>query len=313
MGVNDKRLEFIQNYRAGRVRLGEKWGAGEIDKHWRYKRNMTIVLGIPGAGKTELIIYLQLLMAIKLNKKVLVWSSENTADALHLYCINAICATDVTNLSPEQTTYAFRLVDRYMHFLDTEKTEDMYSIISLLEGKSGDDYCSCIIDPFSSLKVNSKIMRDKGLSEYSYIRESLTDLRAFQKRSNLAVYLLVHPNTSTARRKHLEGHKYAGMTAPLSSSDAEYGGMFDNRTDDYIILHRYKKHPEEHDITRVDIAKIKEKLTGGRETFTDYPVLAKRDHKSCRWMFQEEVNGDMIWVDLLQRQIDKSLSNERKT
>lgn len=271
-----KDLEFVHKYRRGEIAMGKPWGAEAIDKYWLFKPNFTVVLGIAGAGKTTLLVYLNLVQAIRQKKKCMVWSSENSKGILNIMCINALLGTDLKGVSAEAVTDAYDKVQKYMDFVDTEKVATMYTIIEALERKLDDGYHAVIIDPFSSLKMDDRYSKFK--SEYKYNYESITDLRAFQKRSGMAVYLCVHPNTSKSREKHDKDHPFAGMTKPLQSSDAENGSMFDNRADDYIICHRYKYDEEDRAYTRIYVAKIKEDITGGRETPLEYPIMAKKEN-----------------------------------
>ena len=62
------------------------------------------------------------------------------------------------------------------------------------------------------------------------------------------------------------------MPVPPSASDAEGGGKWVNRADDFIVIHRYVQSPSDWMITEVHVKKVKETETGGRPTFLTDPV-----------------------------------------
>lgn len=295
-------LDYIMDYHQGRLKLGIPYGEEELNKHWLFKRNLTIVLGIAGAGKTSLLHYMQLVASLLTGKKCISWTAENSPAGIQLELMSALLGTNMKNIAADKVEGVFNLLAQYVEFVDTEVATNMYDVIEAFKRKSLDDYQSIIIDPFSALKIDYKRMNKRRLSEYRYHYESITDLRAFQKECGKAIFLCVHPSTGKARNKHPDGHKYAGMTMPLSSSDAENGSMFDNRADDYVVAHRYKQHPEDYKYTELHVLKVKELLTGGQETSMDYPLKFYKDRETHRWY----ING----VDILQKAIDKAKIRE---
>ena len=55
-------------------------------------------------------------------------------------------------------------------------------------------------------------------------------------------------------------------------ADAEGGGKWINRCDDFITVHRYTQSETEWMYTEVHVKKVKETETGGRPTFLNNPV-----------------------------------------
>lgn len=295
-------LRYILDYHQGRIELGTSWGAPSLDKHWVFKRNFTVVLGIAGAGKTSLIVYLNLVMAIIKNKKCLIWSSENSSAGLRIQMLNALCGRDIKSVKQEAIEPIYNMLGQYIDLADTTKVTDHYKLMSAIKGRaSKSDYLSCIIDPFNSLLTSDD--NGKFKSEWKYTLEAITHLRSMQKELDIALYLCVHPATGSTRTKHPDGHEFEGMPKPLTSADAEMGNLFDNRADDYIIMHRYKYHPIDRAYTRIFVAKIKERLTGGMETDRDEPIMAQFNSITQRWYFDG--------VDILQRAIDVATNEKR--
>lgn len=277
-------LEWVMKYKRGEIELGSPWGVPGLDSYRLFKRNFTVILGIAGAGKTSLEVYLQFCMAIMKGHKVLVWSSENAPGELKLGLINAMCERDIKYLKDEELIKAaYEVVEEYVDFVDTTKATSLYGVMDAIKFRidSGQKFGSVIIDPWSSLKVDE--VKGKYKSKYEYSYDALTDLRSFQKQLDIAIYLCLHPSSSKAREKHADGHRFAGMTKPLTSSDAEFGSMFDNRADDYFIYHRYKYDEQVRNQTHCHVAKIKNLLTGGRETPIDSPIVFEKHATTHRW------------------------------
>lgn len=290
-------LEWVMKYKRGEIELGSPWGVPGIDRYRLFKKNFTVILGIAGAGKTSLELYLQFCMAIMKGHKVLVWSSENTPGELKLGLINAMCARDIKYVQDEGLVKdAYAAVDEYLDVVDTTQATSIYGVMAAIRKRvqNGNRYGAALIDPWSSLKMDE--VKGKYKSKYEYSYDALTDLRSFQKELDIAIILCLHPSTSGARDKHPEGHKYAGMTKPLTSSDAEFGSMFDNRTDDYMVYHRYKYVEDIRNQTQMHVVKVKDLLTGGRETPIDSPVIFEKHATTHRWL----VDG----VDILEYAIE---------
>ena len=56
-------------------------------------------------------------------------------------------------------------------------------------------------------------------------------------------------------------------------ADAEGGGKWGNRADDFIVIHRYPMHTTSWMYTEVHVKKVKETETGGKPTFAASPVM----------------------------------------
>ena len=295
-----KELEFIHKYRRGEIKLGESWGSEVIDKWWLYKKNFTVLLGNSGSGKTTLITYLTLVQSILQEKKTLVWSSENSEGELMMMCMEAVLGADIPSLPAEVVTDTYDRVSRYMDFVDTSKPTSVYGIMDAMDRRLSDDYHAVIIDPWSSLKKD----KDKGKykSGYDYNYDALTDLRQWRDNRDVALYLCVHPGTDAKRRRHKDDHRYANQVSPPNAADVEHGGMFENRTDDMIVVHRYKQDAEDWNVTKLWTAKIKSHKTGGKENPIDIPYEGTFDGR--RFYF----GG----TDILQKAINEKWNDSRE-
>jgi hypothetical protein len=59
---------------------------------------------------------------------------------------------------------------------------------------------------------------------------------------------------------------------PPNMSDAEGGGKWGNRADDFLVIHRYPAHETLWMFTEVHVKKVKETETGGMPTFAGRPI-----------------------------------------
>ena len=79
--------------------------------------------------------------------------------------------------------------------------------------------------------------------------------------------------------------------------DVEFGGMFANRTDNFIVIHRHL-NSEQWDTTELHIRKIKFQKLVGLPTQEDNPVYLKFSPKSCRFTYLN-LNQGGYFVDPL--------------
>ena len=79
------------------------------------------------------------------------------------------------------------------------------------------------------------------------------------------------------QKTHKEG-AYLGLPIPPNMSDAEGGGKWGNRADDFIVIHRYPAHETSWMYTEIHVKKVKETETGGMPTFSNNPVLFKLEN-----------------------------------
>jgi hypothetical protein len=63
------------------------------------------------------------------------------------------------------------------------------------------------------------------------------------------------------------------MIKPCLKSHCEGGKPYSNRSDDMIICHRLTNHKEMRYYTMIDIAKVRDTSSGGKQTNLDEPLL----------------------------------------
>ena len=128
-----------------------------------------------------------------------------------------------------------------------------------------------MIDPHNSF------LRPRGSNAHDYDYEMATRLRLFAKKTNTSIYLCIHAATDALRKTHKDG-AYINLPIPPSMADAEGGGKWGNRADDFLVIHRYPAHESSWMFTEVHVKKVKETETGGMPTFADKPVYFRLEY-----------------------------------
>jgi DNA replication protein DnaC len=80
----DADFKWIQDYANGVIEVGLDTGNEELDKHFRYKKDFTIINGHSNVGKTTLAMYLMLNASVRHGWKWLVYSSENNTASVRM-------------------------------------------------------------------------------------------------------------------------------------------------------------------------------------------------------------------------------------
>ena len=88
------------------------------------------------------------------------------------------------------------------------------------------------------------------------------------------MHLATHPNSESGRggRIFAKDHQYAGELMPPLKDHVEGGKSFSNRVDNFYIIHRHLKIDHMRYTTLVDVAKVKDKETGGNLTLRDQEI-----------------------------------------
>lgn len=290
----DINLELkLEALRSGKTPQGLTLGL-RTDEWFRYKQGtFNIILGHSNIGKTHFAIFLFLCWTIKHNIKWIIWSSENTNSSLMRKIIEFATGELLTNMSSQKMQSEYMYWQQYFRFLDTSELQTVPSLLDALQEEyDREKYDAVFIDPYNSLALDRQIVKHAGVHEYHL--EAGTRLRNFTKQTGCSLYVAMHPNTESARRKHTKG-EYVGLTQPPSEYDVSMGSIFVARADDFFVFHRYIHHPSEWMYTHVFVAKIKEQETGGRPTPYDDPIR----FRSMRNNLGFELDGSNIVNKLL--------------
>ena len=263
----DKITDYLVKVKRGEIEEGLTIGHEDIDTHIRFKRgNFNVITGHANVGKTHIVLYLMYLYGRKHKLNWLIYSSENTDYSIMRKIIEFHTGLPLEKI-PEKDIRMFTddFSKRYK-IIDTTK---LYAYKDLLTEAKGIykewKFDGFLIDPYNSL-----IKKTHNAHEYDY--QATTEMRLFCKVFNVSIWLNTHAVTEALRKKHPEGHQYAGHPIPPSMADVESAGKFGNRADDFFCIHRYTQHRTDWVHTDIHVRKIKDLDTGGRPTNLDEPV-----------------------------------------
>ena len=262
---NDEYLELL---RKNQIPIGEGLGI-PLDNNLRFKRgNFNIVLGHANTGKTYWVLWYMLALSVNHNLKHLIYSSENSTDDLKHNLLELYMNHKVVGMTKPQLQEGKEFIESHFDFIDTSKR--LYTIEEfMVEVKKVPDfrtYDTLMIDPHNSF------VKPRGVNSHDYDYEIASRLRLYTKQTDTAIYLCTHASTEALRKVHPKGHEREGLPIPPNSADAEGGGKWVNRCDNFIVIHRYVQCPTSWMVTEVHIKKIKSTSSGGKPTFLTEPV-----------------------------------------
>jgi hypothetical protein len=256
--------EFLELSRLDKIPLGLGLGI-DLDINLRFKRaSFNIVLGHANVGKTYWVLWYLLCLAKKHNLKHLIYSAENSVNGLKRNLIELYAGCKIKDMQSKQLENCKNFIESHFDFIDAQKAwtiEEFMKEVQVLG-----DYDTLMIDPHNSF------LKPKFANAHDLDYEMATKLRLFAKKTNTSIYMCVHAATEALRKTHKSGD-YEGMPQAPNMADAEGGGKWGNRADDFIVIHRYPMHPNSWMYTEVHIKKCKETETGGKPTFASSPVM----------------------------------------
>lgn len=261
--------EFLELLRRNEVPIGKGIGI-ELDEYLRFKEaSFNIILGHANVGKTYFVLYYLLCLSVKHDLKHLIYSAENTVVGMKRNLIELFMGKKIIELTENELQTAKNFIELHFDFIDSSKA---LTIEDFMKGvQELGDYDVLMIDPHNSF------LRPKHSNAHEYDYEMATKLRLFAKKTNTTIYLCIHAATEALRKTHKDGD-YEGHPMPPNMADAEGGGKWGNRADDFLVIHRYVADPLNWMYTHVHVRKVKETETGGKPTPLNQGVLFKYEY-----------------------------------
>ena len=265
-------INKLNDFRNGKVKEALKLGHKEIDSSFRFVAgNMNFILGHNNVGKTHFTFYLMLLYSLEHNIRWLVFSSENDATQLIKKLIEFIEGKPINKIEEADYEQSKDFVYNHFKFVDTNRQYTYKQLLKLAtKVKDAWEYQGLLIDPINSLR---KDLRNTNGYEYNYVQ--LTDIRIFCKTHNISTWICAHAVTESLRRKHSANHEFSGQVPPPTLGDSEGGAVNGNRSDDFLVVHRYISSPDSWMYTRLYVCKVKEISMGYKPTNHEQPILFK--------------------------------------
>lgn len=256
-------LQSILDYKNGLIPKGLGLDI-YFDEFFVHKQGqLNFALGHDNVGKTYFMEWYFLALATNHNLTFTLFMDENASykvirDMLKMYYAKPI--EQMTNLEIEKGIIK---LEYYFKFVDNKLRYTPEDLLKVFEDSNTD---VCLIDPFNALKTSLT---------YSGNYDVLNDLKMFCKKTNKTIYINAHPATASGRRNAVypKGHSWEGhLTAPFKA-DIEGGKAFSNKADDFLVIHRLNGHKDLKFTTLVEVQKVKDTDTGGKQTLLDQPVF----------------------------------------
>jgi hypothetical protein len=261
--------EFLELLRRNKVPIGKGIGI-ELDEYLRFKEaSFNIILGHANVGKTYFVLYYLLCLSVKHDLKHLIYSAENTVTGMKRNLIELFMGKKIIELTENELETAKEFIELHFDFIDSSKA---LTIEDFMKGvQELGNYDVLMIDPHNSF------LRPKHSNSHEYDYEMATKLRLFAKKTNTTIYLCIHAATEALRKTHKDGD-FEGHPMPPNMADAEGGGKWGNRADDFLVIHRYVADSLNWMYTHVHVRKVKETETGGKPTPLSNGVLFKYEY-----------------------------------
>lgn len=299
----------LKRYMTGDFKLGATTGYEEFDKHFLFKEGeFNVVLGHPNTGKSFFMWWLMVLSAVGHSWRWIVYSTENKISQIKKKLIEFYLNKPMQTISDAEYTAATQWIDDMFAFIRIDKEYTAYDILDfakiLMDEK---EYKGFLIDPYNSLSVDKMRIKEMGnMHVYDYAVAS--EFVRFTDKNNISIYLNAHAMSEAQRRRHPQGHRFAGHPTPPEAADIEGGGKFTNRvTGFYLVIHRYIYHESEWKYTRVDIKKVKDVETGGKPTRYEEPIEFEMNREMTRFTLRNDDYNPIYPTAELPESIDTDL------
>jgi hypothetical protein len=288
---DDSDERWINDFAEGRIELGLTTGHPDIDRHFVYKKDFTIINGHSNIGKTTLVLHLMVNAAIRHNWKWIVYSSESRTASIKMRIMQYACDRSIKEMPYLTRKKAYEWVKDHFIFINNNKVFSYMDILlyceKIMNYKKID---GILIDPYNSLRVDMSRTSGAGVHEYHY--DAASEFLTFSNTNQVALWLNTHAITEAARRRGDDG-----LPVAPGAEDSEHGGKWVNRADNFLTFHRKIQHqvPQMKRTMEWHVRKIRETETGGDPTTVDSPILLEMNH--ARTSFRTR-NGQLLFPPL---------------
>lgn len=289
--------DYLKRKRNGTFVYGRETGFPELNKYYRFKdAQFEMMLGHDNSGKTVLTLYLCVLDALLYGTKYAVYAGENSVGGVKVKLMEYYLCRKVENMTDEEVKISKSWVEE--HFILIRNDESWsYKDMLAMGKKLGDKFGikKMIIEPYN-------VLEKETTNEHQYDYKAMLDMRIFIKKTGIGITLNIHAATEALRKVYPKDHDWAGYTMPPNKADAEGGGKFPNKADNFLVTHRMADHPTEWMWTELHIQKIKEMETGGQRTFKNSPFRLKMSYGGCGF---EDISGFNPVIDYWDKKAKK--------
>lgn len=182
--------KYIEDLRVGGFKGGSKVGLNSVDNLYTVcSDQVTVVTGVPGSGKSELIDYFMVSLAVKEEWKFAIFSAENPIEIHAGKLIEKYSGRPIfegsSKINEKDLMDAADWLDKHFFFVDSSSSNTIDSILSRAEVLVENEKINgLLIDPFNYTDVTL---------ETDAISEMLTKLHAFAKKFHIHIWIVAHP------------------------------------------------------------------------------------------------------------------------
>jgi len=282
----DEDFKWITAFANGEIQIGLDTGNKELDKHFRYKKDFTIINGHSNVGKTTLAMYLMVNASIRHGWKWVIYSSENRTASIKMKLLQFLVDRPIGAIDYQTMRMAYSWVEEHFVIINNKEVVSYADLIVYAEIMIANDeqFDGFFIDPYNSLRIT---ISNNNIGVHQYHYEAASEFLTFTTAHNKAVWLNTHAVTEAQRRKGTDGLPMAPY-----AEDTEGGGLFVNRSDNFLTFHRKIQHedPEVRRTMEFHVRKVRETETGGGPTPLINPVMFKMNTSNTGFYC---LNGEM--------------------
>jgi len=253
----------ILDYKNGLIPKGLELGI-YLDEHFVHKQGqLNFSLGHDNVGKTYFMEWYFLALATNHNLTFTLFMDENPPYKVLRDMLKMYLAKPIEEMTEKEIQKGLMKLENHFKFVDNTKRYTPEEIINVFRETNTDVY---LIDPFNALKSSMT---------YAGNYDVLNELKMFCKTTGKTIYINAHPSTASGRKQavYSKGHNWEGHIMFPFKDDIEGGKPFSNKADDFIIIHRFNGHETLRFTTLVEVKKIKDTDTGGRQTLNEQPIF----------------------------------------
>jgi hypothetical protein len=267
---DEEDLQWMADFAAGRIQVGLSTGSDQMDKHFLYKKDFTIINGISNVGKTSFALYMIVNAAIRHGWRWLIYSAENKTASIKMKLLQFAMGRNVSKMTMGEMRQGMKWIGEHFIVISNKEVVSYTDLLIYAERLMANNmnFDGFFIDPYNALKI--EMAHGSSLSTHEYHYESASEMLTFSNGNEKALWLNVHAFTEAQRRMGDDGY----VVAP-QAPDTEGGGKFVNRADNFLTFHRKVNHiePNMKRTMEFHVRKIRETETGGEPTSDTQPLM----------------------------------------
>ena len=204
---------------------------GKVNWHLR-KKELTVVTGEPGSGKSEFVNFMIYKAAKKLGYKTLSCSFEESTDRLIEGFMTRHANKRMKDRSEAEDQEASKFIEDNFYFYNNLTGDNSLETMLNLCVKLKNKIDILVIDTFS------KVRSQYGCSEsdLNHVKRSVQMLSHACKKLNIHIFLVAHPSKSAVSNR--EANVKGVVRAPPSLYSVSGGAVFNNDADNGLVIER---------------------------------------------------------------------------